>query len=642
MSIDNHWPAGVPLVSVVIPCFNYGHYLEDALASVLCQTFQNFEIIIVEGGSTDGKTPAIVRGIEAQNHDKVRVLYRSERHLAGDNRNFGIREARGRYICCLDADDILEPSYLEMAVFLTEAMGYDIAYSGVQQFDGATKSWVVPDAAFPAIAKANSVPTTALFRKSAWEHVGGYRDWGVGDKYIPEDWDFWVRMLGHGYRARSMRALLMKYRVHGAGLMATCETTLEHQRAVIHEANRELFENPVPPDSGGLVEIAGRWKNLIPEEAGEPATVWVAIPYISVGGAEQLFRTICEDLTARGLRLVITTSIELPDTVKELPDRYNDLTPHVFHLPKLMPQADWPDFLIYLMRRYRPGSLYLAGSEFVYSQLAAIRRECPNIRIVDQQFNDTGHIRNNRNYADLIDCTVVPSRALADVLMSRYGESERRIRIIPHGIDTRPPFWDRKKALEASGLPEPGHDRLRVCFFGRMSKEKSPDVFVRMAARVGQRNPGIQFVMTGEGPEWEAIKRQAAQTGLGDRLWLAGFVDDPRPLMELADIVVLPSALDGMPLVVLEAAALGKPVVATRVGSLPEMVVDGETGFLCPAGDVSAFAKAVETLAASPELRARMGASGREYVVARYGAEAMLRAYNDVLRAGTAAVGAVR
>ena len=87
--------------------------------------------------------------------------------------------------------------------------------------------------------------------------------------------------------------------------------------------------------------------------------------------------------------------------------------------------------------------------------------------------------------------------------------------------------------------------------------------------------------MTGEGPEWRKVQKLAARRGLLDHLYMPGFVQDVRPLMELSGIVVLTSSVDGMPLVVLEAQALGKPVVASAVGSLPEMVMNGESGFLC-------------------------------------------------------------
>src|SRR5487761_1540684 len=126
--IDNDWRRDCPLVSIVIPCFNYGGFVEQAIRSALNQTFPDIEVIVVEGGSTDASTVAEVRRIESLGLPRTQFHYRSGRHLAGDNRNFGIALARGRYVCCLDADDLLDPIYIEVAVFLAEVFGYDLVH----------------------------------------------------------------------------------------------------------------------------------------------------------------------------------------------------------------------------------------------------------------------------------------------------------------------------------------------------------------------------------------------------------------------------------------------------------------------------------------------------------------------------------
>ncbi len=624
--LNNVWPEGQPLVTVVIPCFNYGQFVEQALDSVLSQTFANFEVIVVEGGSTDGITAEIVAGIEARNHPKVRVFYRTERRLVGDNRNFGIARARGRYVCCLDADDLLKPTYLEMAVFLAESCGFDVVTSSLKCFGDSDIRWMLYDPSFPAICRHNQIATTALFRRSAWERIGGYRDWGLGDEHIPEDWDFWVRMLGHGFRTKSIREPLMYYRVHGAGLTATCETDVDLQRDSILRANQALIAAPVEAPAQVTVEIANRWVNLLTPPPDARPAVLVALPFITVGGAEQLFHHVCQGLAERGARIIIVTTVELPASIKEEADRYNDITPQVYHLPRLLEADLWGDFVRYLIGHYEVGGILLAGSEFLHHQLPALRQRFPRLRIVDQQFNDAGHIANNRRYAGFIDRTLVPSTALRDVLTGQYGEAAERIRVIPHGVDTRPAFWDRGEALEAAGLPRAAEGRLLVSFFGRMSKEKSPETFVEIAAQLAHRKD-LYFLMTGEGPEWEAVKKLAARHKLGNSLWMPGFVDDPRPLMELTDMVALTSTLDGMPLTVLEAGGLGKPVVASRVGSLAEMVIDGETGLLRAPGDVAGFSQAIEMLADDRALRIRMGERARQHVKARFSLEAMNEAY---------------
>ncbi len=232
------WPKDRPLVSVVIPCFNYGDYVEQAIDSVLGQTFQDLEIIVVEGGSTDGST---VEKVLALRKPKTRVFVRKGRHLAGDNRNYGIKEARGKYVCCLDADDEIRPTYLEKALFLLETYNYDFVYPSAEFMGAAQGYWVVSDVDFETCLNTNGVSTVAVFKKSAWDAVGGYRDWGVGEDHVPEDWEFWVRILGNGFRGKSLHEPLMLYRKHGGGLTVGCKRTAEESLEVIKRANSRLL-----------------------------------------------------------------------------------------------------------------------------------------------------------------------------------------------------------------------------------------------------------------------------------------------------------------------------------------------------------------------------------------------------------------
>ena len=105
----------MPTVSVVIPCFNLGRYLDDAVSSVLAQTHRDVEVLVVDDGSTDPDTIRTLDAWAAQG-----ALIRTEHLGLSAARNAGIRRATGSYVCCLDADDVLEPTWLQAAVSLLE------------------------------------------------------------------------------------------------------------------------------------------------------------------------------------------------------------------------------------------------------------------------------------------------------------------------------------------------------------------------------------------------------------------------------------------------------------------------------------------------------------------------------------------
>jgi glycosyltransferase involved in cell wall biosynthesis len=623
--LDNAWPPDVPLVTVIIPAFNFGAYVEEAIQSVLNQTFTNYEIIVIESGSTDGITPGRLRELELK-YPQIRFVFRPERHLPGDNRNYGIRMARGRYICCLDADDRLRPTYLEIAVFLAERYGYDIVYPSVQCFGDHEETWVPEDASFPEILVENQISVVALFRRAVWEAVGGYRDWGLGAEHVPEDWEFWVRALGRGFRAKAIREPLMMYRTHKASVTANSKTGREYHQRAIREANPHLFE--LPPAAPREPEVVNPWANLGPVAPAPRKSVLLALPFLTIGGAEKLFLTLARGLVERGYHVCVLTTVLLPDTITKTNRLFDSLTASVYNLPDLFPdQRCWPEFICYLLRRYAVQSILIGGSEFLYHMLPRISREFPDVRVIDQLFNDTGHIVNNRRYADLIDLNIVPSQAMAAKLISAHGEAPSRVRVISHAI---PPdvieYRDRAEAFSASGLPARSAGKFIVSFFGRLSEEKSPRTFVEIARRLAS-HPDIDFCMTGEGPERPAVLKLISRYRLTNRLYAPGFVPDVRPLLAATDVVVVPSRLDGTPLIVMEAHLHGKPVIASAVGGLPEMIEHGRTGFLCEAGDVKAFCARIEELYSNPGLRMEMGERARAAADARCDFQKMIEAY---------------
>jgi glycosyltransferase involved in cell wall biosynthesis len=156
-------------------------------------------------------------------------------------------------------------------------------------------------------------------------------------------------------------------------------------------------------------------------------------------------------------------------------------------------------------------------------------------------------------------------------------------------------------------------------------------MFVEIA-RLHKDHDEIYFCMTGDGPLRSAVLGLIDRYKLQGRIYAPGFVQDARTLMELSDVVVAPSRVDGMPLVVLEAQALGKPVVASAVGSIPDMITDTETGFLCTPGDVEAFSRCILELSAAPQRGREIGAAAQVSVRRSHDLEAMMNAYMRVFR----------
>lgn len=193
--------------------------------------------------------------------------------------------------------------------------------------------------------------------------------------------------------------------------------------------------------------------------------------------------------------------------------------------------------------------------------------------------------------------------------------------LIPYGADTR--------ALEADpGEVERLRDRLGlhpdhvvVAGLGRFIPVKGFEYLVEAHAKARVHDPRLRLVLVGDGDLREELRARARSLGAADSVIFSGMVerDEIPAYLAAADVVVVPSVryegyVDGLPNVALEAMAAGKPLVATRIGGLPELVRPGETGLLVDEKDPDALADAIVTLAREPDLRARMGGSGRALI----------------------------
>lgn len=214
--------------------------------------------------------------------------------------------------------------------------------------------------------------------------------------------------------------------------------------------------------------------------------------------------------------------------------------------------------------------------------------------------------------ARLADRVLAPSRATAAELERDYGA--RDVEVLPNvtgGLAPEPVVGDRFGAATADGAGF-------LLFVGRLRIRKGVEVLLEALAAGGEDRLWI----AGDGEHRTALEACAERLGLlaSGRVRFLGRASrgEVRQLLEHARALVVPSTYEGMPLVVLEAMEAGLPVIASRVSGIPEVVVDGETGWLVPCEDLSALAAALGELAADPEEGGRRGRAGRQRVETLY------------------------
>lgn len=241
-----------------------------------------------------------------------------------------------------------------------------------------------------------------------------------------------------------------------------------------------------------------------------------------------------------------------------------------------------------------------------------------NISIASRWLRGSLHRAWNRALVARVDHVVAVSETSARDFAGTYALPADRISVIPQAVRIprqRVNAAMRHRLAELAGVPPTSPILVHV---GSFSPEKNHAWMLEAFGDVAGDFPAAHLVLLGDGPLREDIRARREELGLADRVHLLGSRTDASELVAGADVLLLPSLVEGLPGVVLEAAAHGVPAVASDVGGVCEVVRDGETGLLFRSGDRDGFLAAVTSLLADADRRQALGAAARALVEAEY------------------------
>lgn len=298
---------------------------------------------------------------------------------------------------------------------------------------------------------------------------------------------------------------------------------------------------------------------------------------------------------------------------------------------------DWSIYLRFwmLMRRIRPDMVHTRNLGAIdllpIAALAGVRNRIHgehgwDVHDLDGRRRKYRWLR--RVVSPFADRFVAVSGNLRDWLVDTVGLSAEKVAQIYNGVDA------------THFVPAPRSPRIEtdlvVGTIGRMETVKDPgnlaEAFIGLLTGRPALNGKVRLVMVGDGSLLPEVQSRLQAAGLSESVEFCGKVEDVREQLQRFDLFVLPSRNEGISNTILEAMACGLPVVATDVGGNPELVVDGETGVLVPAGDPVALAGAIGLYVDRPDLRSKHGMAGRRRAEQCFSLEAMVNAYRDLYR----------
>lgn len=197
-----------PLISIIMACYNQAAYISEAIDSLLCQTFHNWEAIIIDDGSTDNIKSVLQPYLDRDS----RIIYiRQDNQGPSSARNNGVKHSRGKYILPFDSDDILSPAYIEKGVtFLEEHPDYTLFCCRVRKFGATNKIFNICYTDYKQELLKNQLVVSSIFRRTDFDRIGGF-----DEKFLTgiEDWDFFVRLLYHSGKVKQSQEILFHYRI---------------------------------------------------------------------------------------------------------------------------------------------------------------------------------------------------------------------------------------------------------------------------------------------------------------------------------------------------------------------------------------------------------------------------------------------
>lgn len=225
-------------------------------------------------------------------------------------------------------------------------------------------------------------------------------------------------------------------------------------------------------------------------------------------------------------------------------------------------------------------------------------------------------------------CVCVSERARAQA--SEEGIRTEKISVIANGV--RPVERDALAREQTRAVLGIGTDEKMILTVGRLVPEKAQDVLIDAAGLLGDRGSGVKVMIAGEGPCRAALQERIEAGGLTDRCFLLGNREDVGALLNAADLFILSSRTEGMPLALMEALSLGLPAIGTDLEGIRALIGDGG-GVIVPVGDAAELSRALAALLMDPDAAAEMGRRGAEQIRREFSLDASLKKYAALMAA---------
>lgn len=619
-----------PAVSVVTPFFSGSKLIFDTARSLMAQSLQQFEWIIVNDATENAESLTILDTFRRRD-PRIKVIDHDENSGPGAARNTGVGAAQSDYIFFLDDDDLLEPTTLEKTYWFL--IGHpDCAFvNGWSVGFGAEEyTWCKGYERGHEFLNENLVTGRTMVRRSIFQEIGGY-DPTLRAGF--EDWDLWLRFADEGFWGATIPEVLDWYRRREDhsdrwALFSTRGDRESFRKGLQKRYPRLYRERAIP-------EIKDIWHEpfeAVPTEIHHQNEIQknqrralLILPWMTMGGSDKFALDVVEGLVQKGWDLTIVTTVPDPNSWASVFGRH---TSDVHILDRFLRLVDYPRYIAYLMHSRRPDVVFMSHSELGYFLLPFLREQYPPAVYVDychieeEEWKQGGYPRHATSMQALLDRNLVSSSHLKNWMVAKGADPEK-IDVIHTNIDIgkwKPLAGSRTRLRKEWRVSS---DETVILFAGRICPQKQPRVLAETFRSLVARGVAFRAIIAGDGEYREWLESFFAEKGFADRILFLGSVEIDRmcDIMSASDIFFLPSLWEGIALSLFEAMAMELAVVGSDVGGQKELVAPG-CGILIQPGDekseVEQYSDALEQVLRDSAIRNGLGSRARKRIAEKF------------------------
>lgn len=575
-----------PVISVVMPFYKDKQYIDQAVFTVLNQTFPCFELLIIDDGSNEQESLDKLKQISKI--DKRIRIFHKENEGASAARDFGVKKTsnKSKYLVFLDSDDLLEPTYLECCYWTLETnKNASWAYTdsvGFEELEYTWNKWFDSE----KMKRQNDLVLTSCIRKEDFLEVNGFE---LREKHVFEDWNLWLKLIANGKYPVRINSYGTWYRRKKNGeLSKSRNSNNDRAQEIINETVKKIkktvkaIQYPKLDYNWDIIQDEVINIQKVKRKDNDKVNILMIIPWMIMGGADKFNLDLIKGLDKEKFDITIISTEPAVNTY------YQDFSQHatIYDLSTFLDQKYWVAFINYIIEKNNINVLMNTNSEIGYIMLPYLKAKHPEVPIIDyihmeEWYNrNGGYSRDSSSVASVIDKTLTCNKKSEEILANHFGRNPKELKTVYIGVNEdefNPKDYDKADQRNKFGVDK----KYVIGFICRITEQKRPFLLLQVIKELKKQRDDFVFLVAGKGNLFEKVKSKSKSLGIIENIKFIGEISHTQEFYSACDLTFNCSIKEGLALTAYESLSMGVPVISSDVGGQKELINE-DVGIIVP------------------------------------------------------------